>query len=94
MATLDASTALQPRGAPSFLAATLALPQLADPAFVSAYLPRGEGGASDAGAGDDECICALTAATPLDRSDAAALTPDGALDVPGLVHCALLSWAS
>jgi hypothetical protein len=61
---------------------------------VSAYLPRGEGGASDAGAGDDECICALTAATPLDRSDAAALTPDGALDVPGLVHCALLSWAS
>lgn len=87
MATMDASTALQPRGAPFFLAATLALPQLADPAFVSAYLPRGDGGA-DTGAGDDECFCALTAATPLDRSDAAALTPDGAHMFHALACCA------
>ena len=76
---MDAATALQPRGAPYFLAATLALPQLADPAFVAAYLPRREGAEGGCAAEDNDCFCALTAATPLDRADAAAVTPDGAL---------------
>ena len=87
LGTVDAATALQPRGAPYFLAATLALPQLADPAFVAAYLPRREGAETDCAVDSSECFCALTAATPLDRADAAAVTPDGA-------HCLSLRSAA
>jgi hypothetical protein len=80
LATVDAATALQRRGVPFFYAASLTLQQLADPAFVDAYLraPGGGEGDSSAGGAAEGCVCALSAGTPLDRADALALTPDGA----------------
>jgi hypothetical protein len=82
LATVDAATALQRRGVPFFYAASLTLQQLADPAFVDAYLraPGGEaaGGSEAADGADESCVCTLSAGTPLDRADAVALTPDGA----------------
>jgi hypothetical protein len=67
---VDETTAVQPRGTPSYYTAALALPQLLDPAFVDLHL-RGA---------DGRCTYAVTADTPMDTSDAWAVTPDGETD--------------
>ena len=64
---MDETTAVQPRGTPSYYTAALALPQLLDPCFVDLHL-RGTDGRS---------TYAVTTGTPMDTSDAWAVTPDG-----------------
>ena len=70
LSTVDPTAVLQPSGSPLFHTALLSLPQLLSADFVASALrtvdTRGEQ------------LYALSVCTPLDSSDAFALTPDGA----------------